>query len=123
MRSRAGRRIASSCPVCAQTAPRAPLRPVCRQAAPKDPLGMCPAGICCPISRDIVERVTFLVGLVKKLQRTRCYRVFSTGIGVPGLRYLCKRDREVLVLCSVLCADPFALLPYPPAAWVWQDWL
>lgn len=28
----------------------------------------------------------------------------------------------MLVVCSVLCADPFAQLPYPATAWIWQDW-
>lgn len=69
MRSRAERRTASSCPVCGQTAPRAPFWQMGRQTAPKDPLGMCPAGNCSPISRDTIEKVIFLVGLVRKLQR------------------------------------------------------
>lgn len=69
MRSRAERRIASSCPACGQTALRAPLCHICRQTAPKDPLGMCPAGISSPISRDTVEKVILLIGLVRKLQR------------------------------------------------------
>lgn len=49
MHSRAGRRTASSCPACGQTAPRAPPWHTCRQTAPRDPLGTCPAGNCSPI--------------------------------------------------------------------------
>lgn len=96
---------------------------MCRQTAPKDPLGMCPAEICSPIAsrespvfnragKNVIEESLPPVSELKGVSVR----------DVPGLRCLSKRGRGMLVVCSVLCADTFAQLPYPATAWIWQDW-
>lgn len=81
---------------------------------------MWPAGISSPIPRDTAEKIIFLLGVVRKLQRTsRFYQAVRKGClraGIGDLRCLSKRDREMLVVCSALCADAFPsslILPLP----------